>query len=109
VTVLQFRPEAAADLEEAAEWYEAQKRGLGLEFLDQVQATLDRIAETLSAIRSSIAIHDECFSSGFLVDLLSTSRQQDSGNCPDAFPEATHDMESDKMTFLLRLDQAQMQ
>lgn len=42
---IEFRPAAAADLEEAADWYEAKKGGLGLEFLDVVHATLDKIAE----------------------------------------------------------------
>jgi len=31
-----FRPEAETDVEEAAEWYEKQFKGLGDEFLDEV-------------------------------------------------------------------------
>lgn len=42
---VEFRPAAAADLEEAAEWYETKRKGLGDEFLDAVRATLDSIAE----------------------------------------------------------------
>jgi plasmid stabilization system protein ParE len=42
---VEFRPAAAADLEEAADWYEAKQGGLGLEFLDAVRATLDKITE----------------------------------------------------------------
>jgi hypothetical protein len=34
VVDVEFRRAAAADLEEAADWYEAKQGGLGLEFLD---------------------------------------------------------------------------
>jgi hypothetical protein len=41
----QFRtePEAAAELEHAAVWYEGQRAGLGLEFIATVDATIARI------------------------------------------------------------------
>ena len=39
------RPEAAQDIEEAASWYEEQSRGLGREFLEEVDRSLQRIAE----------------------------------------------------------------
>jgi plasmid stabilization system protein ParE len=42
VTVV-LRPEARADLEEACRWYEAQRLGLGNEFLQQVDAAFRRI------------------------------------------------------------------
>ncbi len=38
-----FRPAAAADVEDAWQWYEARRDGLGDEFLDVVQATLESI------------------------------------------------------------------
>ena len=38
-----FRPAAAADVEEAFDWYERQRRGLGEEFLAAVAAILERI------------------------------------------------------------------
>ena len=38
-----FRPAAAADLEEAALWYEAQRSGLGREFLDAAEAALKQV------------------------------------------------------------------
>ena len=38
-----FRPAAAADVEDAWQWYEARREGLGDEFLDVVQATLESI------------------------------------------------------------------
>lgn len=38
-----IEPEAAAELEEAAVWYDQQRIGLGTEFLDGVDAALDRI------------------------------------------------------------------
>ena len=40
------RDEAAADLEEAAEWYETRRAGLGGEFLRTVRALLAGIART---------------------------------------------------------------
>jgi hypothetical protein len=44
--IARFRsePEASAELEDAAVWYESQRPGLGVEFLHAVDATLDRIA-----------------------------------------------------------------
>jgi plasmid stabilization system protein ParE len=36
-----LRPAAAADVEDAWRWYEAQREGLGDEFLDVVRATLE--------------------------------------------------------------------
>jgi len=37
------RPAAAADIEEAYEWYERQRSGLGEEFLEALRSTLDRV------------------------------------------------------------------
>ena len=42
---VRLRPEAEADLEDAARWYEDRRRGLGSEFLDEVLSTLRAIAE----------------------------------------------------------------
>lgn len=39
-----LRPKAQADLDDAAVWYESRRSGLGTEFLDSVQPTLDRIS-----------------------------------------------------------------
>ena len=39
-----LEPEASAELEEASVWYESQRPGLGIEFLEAVDAALDRIA-----------------------------------------------------------------
>ena len=38
-----LRPEVRADLEDATSWYDAQKRGLGGEFLDEVDAVFHRM------------------------------------------------------------------
>ena len=46
---VRLRPEAEQDVAEAARWYEANEPGLGAEFVDQVQATLNTIAEQPSA------------------------------------------------------------
>ena len=37
------RPAAAADIEEAYEWYERRRRGLGEEFLTALRSTLDSV------------------------------------------------------------------
>lgn len=37
-------PEASAELEDAAVWYKGRRPGLGVEFLEAVDATLDHIA-----------------------------------------------------------------
>ncbi len=39
-----FRPAAAADVEDAYRWYEAQQAGLGEEFLAAVSAALESVA-----------------------------------------------------------------
>jgi len=40
-----LRPEAEADIEDAATWYDRQRKGLGQEFLDDVLVALDTISE----------------------------------------------------------------
>jgi len=37
-------PEASAELEDAALWYEQKRAGLGVEFVQAVDATLDQVA-----------------------------------------------------------------
>ncbi len=40
-----LRPEAEADIEDAATWYERQREGLGQNFFDDVLIALDAISE----------------------------------------------------------------
>ena len=40
---IELRPEAVAEMRQAFGWYEEKQRGLGLQFLFAVDATLDRI------------------------------------------------------------------
>ena len=40
-----IRPDAEADIENAAFWYEKQRPGLGNDFLDEVQSTLKILTE----------------------------------------------------------------
>lgn len=42
---LRVRSEAEQDLEDAAEWYEEQRTGLGREFLDEIFRSLRQVAE----------------------------------------------------------------
>lgn len=42
--VLVFRPEVQEEMNEAYNWYEKQKLGLGDEFLDSVEQTLNRVS-----------------------------------------------------------------
>lgn len=43
---LTVRPEAEGDLAEGRDWYESQRQGLGVEFLDSVERVFDRIRTT---------------------------------------------------------------
>ena len=45
MTRVWFLPAALVDVETAFEWYEAERQGLGAEFVQAVQAGLDRILE----------------------------------------------------------------
>ena len=45
MTILEIRPRASADLEEAAMWYESRRSGLGFEFLDEAESLKSRIVE----------------------------------------------------------------
>ena len=38
-----FRDEAQSEFDEAVDWYERQRGGLGFEFIEEVQKTLDQI------------------------------------------------------------------
>lgn len=40
-----LRPEARDDADEAASWYEGEQEGFGLQFLDEVDAILERVVE----------------------------------------------------------------
>jgi plasmid stabilization system protein ParE len=42
---VRLRPEAEQDLVDSANWYQNQRSGLGLEFLQEAQAVLSSIAE----------------------------------------------------------------
>jgi plasmid stabilization system protein ParE len=42
---IRFEPEADAEYRRAGRWYESQRTGLGLEFLDAVDAAIRRIAD----------------------------------------------------------------
>ena len=42
---VRLRPEAEADVSDAARWYESQRSGLGSVFLDEVLRTLSSISE----------------------------------------------------------------
>lgn len=46
---LRVRPEAEQDLQEAANWYEQQRTGLGNEFLDEVLSAFNKISEQPAA------------------------------------------------------------
>jgi toxin ParE1/3/4 len=51
-----FRPVADAEFIESADWYEDQRKGLGLDFIDHVQHILDNIAE--SPLRYPVVFKD---------------------------------------------------
>jgi plasmid stabilization system protein ParE len=43
---LVLRPEARAEFDEAFDWYERKRKGLGITFADRLQQVFDRIAAT---------------------------------------------------------------
>ncbi len=43
-----LRPEAEADIEEAAAWYDKQREGLGNEFLDEISSVFETISRNPS-------------------------------------------------------------
>lgn len=44
--MLILREEAEQDLKEAYGWYESQRQNLGIEFIDEIEATINKIEET---------------------------------------------------------------
>ena len=42
-----FRPEVEADVNEAAAWYDSQRRGLGGEFREEIIQLFDALARTV--------------------------------------------------------------
>ena len=40
---IEFHPDAATELDEAVDYYEAKERGLGLDFASEVISTINRI------------------------------------------------------------------
>ncbi len=42
---VRLRKDAEQDLEDAADWYQRQRPGLGQDFLDEVAATLERLVD----------------------------------------------------------------
>ena len=42
MNLVRIRPEAAGDIGEAIEWYEGQRPGLGIEFVLELDAAIDR-------------------------------------------------------------------
>ena len=59
--MIEFRPEpeASAELEDAALWYESQRAGLGLEFLRAVDATLELIGRWQQIGRRVTSLPDD--------------------------------------------------
>lgn len=45
MTIIVVRRDAAADIEEAFAWYEAQRSGLGNDFRSELRTTLERVAQ----------------------------------------------------------------
>jgi hypothetical protein len=58
---IQYHPEVSKEVEEAFEWYESQKSGLGLKFINETEMTIHRISnfpdlhpEVLKKLRRAI-------------------------------------------------------
>jgi len=57
---LRYTERAQEDLEVAVSWYEKQKHGLGLEFLDSVESSLKRIKSSPHMYEIIYASHRRC-------------------------------------------------
>ena len=53
--VLRFRPEVVGDLEDAAQWYDDRRQGLGGEFLDECKSVIWGGPQSLDKYRSGIS------------------------------------------------------
>jgi len=42
----EFHPQAREELDQSADWYELQRSGLGLRFLDEVEEVIGKILKT---------------------------------------------------------------
>jgi toxin ParE1/3/4 len=49
ISRIELHPEALAEMEEAAAWYEARRPGLGLEFVAEIERLLARVADNPEA------------------------------------------------------------
>lgn len=66
--VVRFLPHAREELTASAEWYEARRPGLGVEFLAEIDEAVGQISEHPEAGRSGarIAVTENAFSIVFL-------------------------------------------
>ncbi len=71
MTPVIYRPEAAADIIEAAGWYERRQAGLGSEFLSEVKNTADRARNNLCNVWRFTAKPAAPWSKGFPMGVLS--------------------------------------
>lgn len=78
-----LRPEAEADIEEAAAWYEKQLEGLGYEFLDEVLSVFETIScnPSMYVSCSSQAYPPRFDSSISFWNLLSNRGENDRSRC----------------------------
>ncbi len=69
----ELTPDAEIDVSEAFEWYESRRKGLGHDFLLQVDAGLQSIGRTLivlsNVIKESVAISSNDFRTKFYIAL----------------------------------------
>ena len=59
MTEVRFSPEALDELTEAAAWYEARRRGLGSELLDEVGSVLSRIGASPEAFPRLLDVSED--------------------------------------------------
>ena len=53
---IQFRPEAETELEESYQWYEAQRPGLGEDFLSCIEATVSQAKRVFAVVGAGASV-----------------------------------------------------
>jgi len=73
--VLVFRPEVREEVNEAYDWYETQKLGLGDEFLDGVEQTLNQISSRPELYQTVYIVYYRIISSRIIVTAIFHARR----------------------------------
>lgn len=74
--ILRYTERAATDIELAFEWYESQRTGLGFEFLDCVEASIQKILRFPEMFEKQHAVFRRCVVRRFPFSLFYTIEKE---------------------------------